>query len=211
MTPVPRPLLLPEPFGLPATAQLRLSPLQSVLAWTLTAQRIVRANPECLHVAERRLHLLPASTPLQEALRWVCAPRSFEPRETTLALPRTGALPLTLRISRHHGAPAEPVQAVVWLADPALVMLDEAALRGAFAFTPAEARVAVALANGLSAAEMAGTWALQVNTVQMHIKRLLAKTRTARQAELVALLWRSAVHRLPSPANAGDGKACLDT
>lgn len=199
-----RPELLPEPFGLPATAQLRLSPLQVLLAWTATAQRILRANPESLYVAERRLQLHPASTPLQEALRWVCAPRSFEPRETTLALPRTGASPLTLRISRHHGGPTEPVQAVVWLADPALVVLDEAALRGAFGFTPAESRVAVALANGASAAEMASAWALQVNTVQMHVKRLLAKTRTGRQAELVALLWRSAVQQLPAPTNAGD-------
>lgn len=211
MTPTPRPLLLPEPFGLPPAAQLRLSPLQTLLAWTPSAQRIVRANPECLYVAERRLQLLPASTPLQDALRWVCGPRSFEPRETTLALPRPGAVPLTLRISRHKGGPGEPSQAVVWLADPALVVLDEGALRGAFGFTPAEARVAVALANGASAAEMATAWGLQVNTVQMHVKRLLAKTRTARQAELVGLLWRSAVQRLVDPMDAGGCEACADT
>ena len=211
MTPTPRPLLLPEPYGLPPAAQLRLSPLQTLLAWTPSAQRIVRANPECLYVAEGRLQLLPASTPLQDALRWVCAPRSFEPRETTLALPRPGTSPLTLRITRHHGGHSEPVQAVVWLADPALLVLDEAALRGAFGFTPAESRVAVALANGASAADIASSWGLQVNTVQMHVKRLLAKTRTARQAELVALLWRSAVQQLPAPANAGGCETCADT
>lgn len=63
-------------------------------------------------------------------------------------------------------------------------------LQKAFGFTPAEARVAAALAAGESAAGMARRLGVQVNTVRAHIKQVLGKTGTVGQAQAVAAMWR---------------------
>lgn len=198
LSPVPRPRLLPEPVGLPPVAKLWLNADEQVLACTATARRIIRANAGCLSIDHGRLRLQPDPAPLQGALRRICAPGSHQRREHTLTMHRLHAAPLTLRLSRHHDPDTGVALAVVWLADPDQLQLDEAALRQAFDFTPTEARVAEALATGSTTAELARDWGLQANTVQMHVKRMLAKTHTSRQAQLVGLLWRSALLRLPT-------------
>lgn len=193
-----RPPMLPEPSGLPPTATLWLDTDTRVLAYTATARGIIRANPCCLRITQGQLRLHPDPVPLQNALQWVCAPNGAQRCEHALTLHRLNASPLTLRLSRHVAPATGTVQAVVWLADPDLLQLDEAALRQAFDFTATEARVAVALATGTT--ELAQAWGVRANTVQMHVKRLLAKTHTSRQPELVGLLWRSAVLQLPQPS-----------
>lgn len=197
--PHPRPRLLPEPAGLPPAAKLWLNADEQVLAHTASARRIIRANPGSLSLEHGRLRLLPDPAPLQDALRWICAPGGPQRREHALTVHRLGAAPLTLRLSRHHEPGTGAALAVAWLADPDQLQLDEAALRQAFDFTPTEARVAVALATGRTTTELAQAWSVRANTVQMHVKRLLAKTHTTRQAQLVGLLWRSAVLQLPQP------------
>ncbi|MCA9604826.1 MAG: helix-turn-helix transcriptional regulator [Myxococcales bacterium] len=62
----------------------------------------------------------------------------------------------------------------------------------AFGLTPAESRIASALAKGLSLSEIAIRFGVQEGTVRNHIKRVFAKTGTTRQGELVALLTRIA-------------------
>ena len=208
-TPGPRTRLLPELLGQPPAARLELNADAQVLACTASAQRIIRANPVCLHLACGRLRLQPDPAPLQDALRQVCAPDAPLHHEHALTVRRLAAAPLTLRLTRRHDPDTGAAQAVAWLADPDLLQLDQAALRQAFDFTPTEARVAEALATGSTTAELAQAWGRQANTVQMHVKRLLAKTNTTRQAQLVGLLWRSAVLRLPAaPPVAEGGKSC---
>jgi DNA-binding CsgD family transcriptional regulator len=207
--PAQQPQLLPELPGLPPVAKLRLDADQQVLAYTASACRIIQANPCSLTLSYGRLRQHPDPKPLRDALRWVCEPGSAGRRERALSMQRVGAAPLTLRLSRHHEPGTGAMHAVAWLADPDQFHLDEAGLQQAFEFTATEARVAVALAAGASAAELAQAWGLRANTVQMHIKHLLAKTHTSRQAQLVGLLWRSALLRLPTPpAEAAGARVC---
>lgn len=63
-------------------------------------------------------------------------------------------------------------------------------LQKAFGFTPAEARVAAALATGESVAGMSKRLGVQVNTARAHIKQVLGKTGTMGQAQAVAAMWR---------------------
>ena len=65
------------------------------------------------------------------------------------------------------------------------------ALQGLFGLTPAEASIAGMLANGKSTNDVAVRQGITLNTARVHVKRILAKTGTSRQAELVALIFRS--------------------
>lgn len=60
-----------------------------------------------------------------------------------------------------------------------------------FSFTPAEARVSTSLAMGQSAEEIAVETKTSLQTVRTHIKRILAKTSTARQGELISSILRT--------------------
>ncbi len=64
-------------------------------------------------------------------------------------------------------------------------------LREFFSFTPAEARVAASLVMGQSAEEIATEFTTSIQTVRTHIKRILAKTYTARQGELISMILRT--------------------
>ena len=58
--------------------------------------------------------------------------------------------------------------------------------------TPAEARTAIALAEGLSPAQIAEVHGVAISTVRVHLKRTYAKTETAGQRELAERVrrWR---------------------
>jgi DNA-binding CsgD family transcriptional regulator len=60
-----------------------------------------------------------------------------------------------------------------------------------FGLTPAEARLAGALMQGNSLTEAAEEFHLSRNTVRSQLRRILEKTGTARQGELIRLLWSS--------------------
>ena len=66
-----------------------------------------------------------------------------------------------------------------------------------FALTPAEAEVALKLAAGKSLAEIASATGRSINTVRTHLARVMAKTRTQRQSQLVPLLMEAS--RTPQP------------
>lgn len=86
-------------------------------------------------------------------------------------------------------ARAELAVALVVLRAPEDVpMPSETALRSLFALTPAEARVACLLAGGATVDEIAGALDVRVTTVRSHVQKLLDKTGTRRQSELVRLL-----------------------
>lgn len=59
-----------------------------------------------------------------------------------------------------------------------------------FGLTPAEADLAVGLADGLTITEIASLRRVSVNTLRVQLRALLRKTGTSRQAELVSVLLR---------------------
>lgn len=61
-------------------------------------------------------------------------------------------------------------------------------LQALFDLTPAEARVAGAIAQGRTVNDIAGALSVQPNTVRVQLKSIFAKTGVSRQAELASLL-----------------------
>jgi DNA-binding CsgD family transcriptional regulator len=72
---------------------------------------------------------------------------------------------------------------------------DPAVLRELFSLTPAEARVAGRLVLGRNVEEIAADTRTSIETVRTHIKRILSKTATERQGELISLMLRSVPFR----------------
>ena len=70
---------------------------------------------------------------------------------------------------------------------------DTRLLEALFAFTPAEMRLAVALARGLDLQSIAQTHKTTVGTLRVHLKSIFEKTNTSRQAELILLLARLSI------------------
>lgn len=66
--------------------------------------------------------------------------------------------------------------------------LSEASLRRQFCLTPAEAQIALGLADGETLAAIAETRGVSVSTARGQLKSVFAKTGTHRQAELITLL-----------------------
>ncbi len=111
-----------------------------------------------------------------------------------LALPRDHHLPLTLAV-----APLRPSVsslgdqrpcALIFIRDPEAPMAVDG-LRDLFSLTRAEAGVAADLGRGCSLEDISRRRGVGLATVRSHLKRILAKTGTHRQAEAVALLARS--------------------
>lgn len=66
--------------------------------------------------------------------------------------------------------------------------LDPLLVAECFSLTPAEARIAVKLASGMSVKEIAAVLGTREATVRTQVKRTLQKTETTRQADLIRLL-----------------------
>lgn len=115
-------------------------------------------------------------------------------------MPPPVVLPLGPERSLHVDAlPLPPTERGPASALVALVLLREAAdgagalagtLKARFGLTPAEQRLAVALADGTGLREAAGHLGICLSTARAQLKAIFAKTGTHRQAELVALLAR---------------------
>lgn len=111
-----------------------------------------------------------------------------------LLLPRPHRMPLALEV-----APLRPTvsafgeqrpSVLVFVRDPE-VPIAVARLRDLFGLTRTEGAVAAALGRGSSPEEIAAGMGIGLATVRSHLKRILAKTGTHRQAQAVALLARS--------------------
>ena len=66
--------------------------------------------------------------------------------------------------------------------------VEESSLCELFHLTPTEARVAAALAGGLTVAQAARSLGIRVTTCRWHLRHILAKTETARQPQLISVL-----------------------
>jgi DNA-binding CsgD family transcriptional regulator len=93
--------------------------------------------------------------------------------------------------------PVQPIVAVV-VTDPEREdATPTELLTGLFGLTPAEARLAALLAEGKSVAEAAAELRVSLNTVRTHLKRVLSKTGTRGQADLVRLILTSPTRLRP--------------
>jgi DNA-binding CsgD family transcriptional regulator/PAS domain-containing protein len=79
--------------------------------------------------------------------------------------------------------------ALVLITDPELHRaIDARALQQGYGLTPAEARLAVALTQGQTLEQAAERLAIRYETARTHLRRILEKTQTSRQADLMMLL-----------------------
>jgi len=111
----------------------------------------------------------------------------------TLLLPRRSArYPLAVHIPelsvRDAGA------ATILIADPSRELtLDSAALCRLYGLTRAEAGFVQLLVHGKTVEQAADTLFISVHTARTHLKRILLKTDTGRQAELLRVVLSSAI------------------
>jgi len=111
-----------------------------------------------------------------------------------LAVARPHRLPLALEVaplrpSMFHSGEQRPC-ALIFIRDPE-APIAAARLRELFGLTRTEGAVAAALGQGASLEAIAARMGIGLATVRSHLKRILAKTGTHRQAEAAALLARS--------------------
>ncbi len=83
---------------------------------------------------------------------------------------------------------SRPPAAVAFLRTAAASLLSQSVLRDAFALTKSEAALAQALMGGRTLRMIAETSGRSFNTVRSHLARLMEKTGTRKQADLVRLL-----------------------
>lgn len=179
-------------------AWLRLDRHGQLLHASSAAHELLAANADVLAIVGQRLQALREPDRLDQLLQ------QWHTRGLgAAALTRDDRLPLTLLCQRlpagqqrdpHAGGPGgglDDDHGLLTLRDPEAEQPDIERVRSLFALTPSEAVVAVGLALGHSSADIAQRMGIQPNTVLTHVKRVLAKTGTRRQAQLVSLLLRS--------------------
>jgi DNA-binding CsgD family transcriptional regulator len=95
-------------------------------------------------------------------------------------------------VNHEQLSPFDQTPSVILCAtDPDMgVAAPEDRLRALFGFTAAEAKIAIELLAGCDPALIAERKSVSVNTVRVHVARIMAKTETNRQADLVRLLER---------------------
>ena len=154
-----------------------------------SAERIVAAHQPAKGGAQRR------SPPLAtRAIRRLFGPEVTRPAHglatarDRVALGPRPIIACTLPLPDGGGA---RTGAMIVMVDLNLPLLPSAAiLATAFSLTRAEAQMAADLAAGKSLRAIAQRRKVTIMTMRAHLKSVLAKTRTHRQAELVALLSR---------------------
>lgn len=88
--------------------------------------------------------------------------------------------------ARSNGAVGGPSSAIVFVTEPERTRTpDSALLEQLLNFTPAESRLAVALAAGKTVQEFAEETGVSLNTARTHLKRIFSKAGVSRQAELI--------------------------
>jgi DNA-binding CsgD family transcriptional regulator/PAS domain-containing protein len=153
-----------------------------------------------LALVQRRLRVVhpPSDRALQDliaALRQTGVCRTA-PAAAPVSILRRGRRPLLVEAMPIAGLVADVFQSLAAI----LLVTDletrsvpqEEALRAAFGLTPAEARLACHLAAGESLEAAAEALAIAKNTARIQLRAVFAKTGTARQGELIALLARLA-------------------
>jgi DNA-binding CsgD family transcriptional regulator len=122
-----------------------------------------------------------------------------------LVVPRAGGRrPLTMFMAPMRAADG-PGCALIVAKDPErTATIPSDLLARLYGLTVAETRVAVALAQGKSPAEISADLRIKADTVRTNLKRVFAKTDTNRQAELVQLLLSTMPMLVPDGAVGSD-------
>lgn len=130
-------------------------------------------------------------TALETAMRDLAASRDEPGDSLILRLPQAGSLPMLafLSLVRLEGVLSETAFRLV-LFEPGVSPPIPASrlLIRCFGFSPAEARVAAGLCEGLDAKRLARREGNSINTIRSQVRGVLEKTRTTRQADLLRLL-----------------------
>lgn len=130
---------------------------------------------------------------------------AFRPFQSVLAgrAGRHAARLLTVAPADPRAREAPPGQAAVLVLDPPRpVEWRQRELRQAYGLTPAEARLALLILQGLRLDEAQGVLGIRYSTARTHMRRIYAKTGTRRQGELIRLLMSA---QWPfGPGNADD-------
>lgn len=112
-----------------------------------------------------------------------------------IVVQRTNRHPLIIRVLPIDGAARTPfVGASILLVFSDLErqrLPDGAAVARAFGLSPAETRLLLLLATGISPRQAAEQLGVAFETVRVHLKSLFAKTDTHRQSELIVLIARA--------------------
>lgn len=96
-----------------------------------------------------------------------------------------------------HGWGEEQDDVAMILIDPAQAPpLSAGHVMSLFGLTPAEAQLAIALSQGISLNSYADRRGISVGTVRIQMKRILEKTDSRRQADLVGKLYGSAIAQI---------------
>ena len=111
-----------------------------------------------------------------------------------LSIRRAAGLPLLVHVHpvnvRRMDFGAERLAVLVLIRDPDVHRVDARLVGDMLGLTPAESRVAVLLAMGRSVREIAREVGRTENTIRWTLKKALAKTDSARQADLVRLVMQ---------------------
>jgi DNA-binding CsgD family transcriptional regulator len=117
------------------------------------------------------------------------------PPAPALLIDRAGRLPMTMLVTPLPAiwdrTGATPPCAMVFIKDPEEGAAIQKTLRELFGLTRTEAAIAAALANGHDIPLIANSFRISIGTVRSHLKAILRKCGTRRQAQLVALLLRT--------------------
>lgn len=158
-------------------------------------EALVRRGDLILRNGELRLPVHADQRAFEAAVAQAAQPRSAQPRAALIPVQRSaGAQPLRLwvlplpRRERMLGPAPLPRMAVFAVEPDRPVEAPSHLLRSAFGMSPAEARLALALANGSTLQEHADLQGVTVRTVRTQLQSLFDKTESRRQPELVRAL-----------------------
>lgn len=182
-----------EAFELSATACMFFDRSGRITRLNGRAEKLLDAD---IRLVERELttRSQEESNLLRRHIRAVLSESSFiDPAVSSPVLfSRPGKAPLVLRAQRLKGLPADIFAhsvGVVIVSDLSeRTSPDGDLLRRLFSLTPQEAAIARLLMEGLSPREIAERSALSYETARGYVKRVLAKTGTQRQSQLISLL-----------------------
>ncbi len=186
---------LAEAFESLGSAAVVLDRRGDVILANATARRTLTGE---LRISRRRLTGGDHETcrSLSDLVDRVTSPLPTPAPRAPVAVPRAGRRPLivyAVPIPGEVGYVFAQARALLVVLDPdTRPMPPEEALRVAFGFTTAEARLAGRLGTGESLDHAADSLGIAKETARCHLKQIFDKTGVHRQSELVALLGRLA-------------------
>lgn len=118
----------------------------------------------------------------------------FHSESSRVVVRRPGGRPIVAEVvplPRAEQSVFGAARAIIFFSDlGSTISIEEEVCRNAFGLTPAEAKLAVAIAQGLDLQSYAQTFRVSIETARTRLKSVLAKTDTRRQAELAVLIGR---------------------